>query len=325
VQYFQNTMAHSIQDALLALKSGSLIGLPTETVYGLGADASNELAVRKIFAVKGRPSTHPLIVHVANLDEAQEWSTGLTSAAILLAKAFWPGPLTLIVNRSEKATDAVTGGQNTVGIRVPSHALALDLLKQFSGGIAAPSANRFGKVSPTTAQHVKDELGTDVSCVLDGGPCEVGVESTIVDVSTEIPRLLRPGGLSVERIESILGHTLVRATNTTDIRAPGLLESHYAPRAGLKLVTAQSLVSEIIHFQMQKLRVAVMAPKGIDISETVHYFRAPESDTEFAQILFATLRKADELADVILVVPPNENGLGLAIVDRLTRASTPRK
>ena len=318
-------MSDEVQRAVAALREGGLIGLPTETVYGLGADASNELAVRRIFAVKGRPSNHPLIVHVASLEVARHWAHSWPNEAEILANAFWPGPLTLIVKRSALASDAVTGGQDTVGLRVPDHPLALEVLTLFGGGVAAPSANRFGRVSPTTAKHVRDELGDDVELVLDGGACRVGVESTIVDVSGASPRVLRPGGVPKEAVERSLGREVPLASAATDVRAPGLLESHYAPRAGLWLVTASELPAELARRLATGAKVAVVAPSDVAIPDGVVRFQVPLDDAGYARALYATLREVDARGlDVVLAVPPPESGVGLAVVDRLRRASAPR-
>lgn len=313
----------TLPQALDVLRAGGLIALPTETVYGLGADASNELAVRRIFAVKGRPSTHPLIVHVANVERAREWSAGFSAEAEKLAAAFWPGPLTLIVKRSNKATDAVTGGQDTVGLRVPSHPLALELLAKFGGGVAAPSANKFGRISPTTAAHVRAELGDEVDCVLDGGPSSVGVESTIVDVSGPEPRVLRPGGVSREALEAVLGRAIADGSAAKDVRAPGMLESHYAPRAGLWLVNPEQLSEEIS--RRPATRLVVIAPASVPIPPGITRLSVPEDADGFARVLYAKLREADALGDVILAVPPAASGLGVAVRDRLKRAAAPRK
>lgn len=313
-----------IDQAVEVLRAGGLIGLPTETVYGLGADASNELAVRRIFAVKGRPANHPLIVHVASEAIARSWSSNWPEAATELARAFWPGPLTLIVKRSSLASDAVTGGQETVGLRVPQHSLALELLRRFGGGVAAPSANRFGRVSPTTAQHVRDELGADVELVLDGGPCRVGVESTIVDV-TSAPRVLRPGGIGREQVSKVLGVEVPMATHAIDVRAPGMLASHYAPRAGLWVVTPETLGAEVVARQGSGAKVAVLAPRGVPVPPGVTSFEAPDDDG-YARQLYATLREVDARGfDVVLAVPPSESGVGLAVIDRLRRAAAPRR
>jgi L-threonylcarbamoyladenylate synthase len=318
-------VSDEVRRAAQVLREGGLIGLPTETVYGLGADASNELAVRRIFAVKGRPSNHPLIVHVASEAHARRWADGWPVAAEQLAHAFWPGPLTLIVKRSALASDAVTGGQETVGLRVPDHPLALELLAAFDGGVAAPSANRFGRVSPTTAKHVRDELGNDVELVLDGGACRVGVESTIVDLSGATPRLLRPGGVPKEAVERVLGHEVPLASHATDVRAPGMLASHYAPRAGLWLVEAAALAGEATRRLAAGAKVAVVAPAGVALPEGVTAFAVPTDDGGYARALYATLREVDERGlDVVLAVPPAETGVGLAVVDRLRRAAAPR-
>lgn len=314
-----------ITRAVDVLRQGGLVALPTETVYGLGADAQNELAVRRIFAAKGRPSTHPLIVHVASLDAARAWVADLPPDALALAQAFWPGPLTLVLRRSALASDTVTGGQDTVALRVPAHPLALRLLQAFGGGIAAPSANRFGKVSPTTAQHVRDELGDDVDLVLDGGPSQVGVESTIVDVTGPAPRLLRPGGVAKEAIEAVLGRPLPVASHAGDVRAPGMLELHYAPRAGLWLVDAAHLAAEAAARRDGGHRVVVLAPASAAVPEGIARLDVPVEADGFARVLYARLREADALGDVILAVPPPESGLGLAVRDRLARAAAPRR
>jgi L-threonylcarbamoyladenylate synthase len=314
--------SRDLSQAAQTLREGGLIALPTETVYGLGADASNELAVRRIFAAKGRPSTHPLIVHVAHLEAARRWAQAFPPAAEALAKAFWPGPLTLILRRSPRASDAVTGGQDTVGLRVPAHPVALKLLEAFDGGVAAPSANRFGRVSPTTAQHVREELGDQVDFVLDGGPCSVGVESTIIDLSQGQPRLLRPGGLALERVEAVLGQPVPTQTKATDVRAPGLLESHYAPRAGLSLLPTTALVSEAQRLVAEGLKVAVLGPPGLSLPAGAGLFEVPADDAGYARVLYATLREADAQGyGVILAAPPEAAGLGLAVGDRLRRAA----
>ncbi len=319
-------MRTALPQALSVLRSGGLIALPTETVYGLGADASNELAVRRIFAVKGRPSTHPLIVHVADVTSARQWASSFPRAAELLATAFWPGPLTLIVPRSARASDAVTGGQDTVGLRVPDHALTHELLTLFGGGIAAPSANRFGHVSPTTAAHVRDEFGAEVDFILDGGPATIGVESTIVDVSKGPPRLLRPGGISVEELERVLGEAVPHASEATDIRAPGMLASHYAPRAGLWLVTTDQLAHEAEVRLAAGAKVAVFAPSALQLPPGVGRFAVPDDAKGYARLLYSLLREADDQGyDVILAAPPEASGLGLAVRDRLNRAASPRR
>ena len=230
--------------AVELLRHGGVIALPTETVYGLAANAEDELAVRRVFAIKGRPATHPLIVHLAHADDLKSWVRHVPEEAQRLARAFWPGPLTLVLPRSARATDAVTGGQDTVAVRVPQHPVARLVLAALGGGVAAPSANRFGRVSPTTADHVRADLGSDVDLVLDGGLCSVGVESTIVDVSQGEPAVLRPGGLAVEEIERVLGRSVPVRTSST-VRVSGSLASHYAPRAGVFLAEPADVATRV--------------------------------------------------------------------------------
>jgi L-threonylcarbamoyladenylate synthase len=238
-----------VQQAADALCAGELLGLPTETVYGLAADACNQNAVAKIFEAKGRPSNHPLIVHLADAGQLDDWAADVSPTAHLLADAFWPGPLTLLVERSSSVSLAVTGGRSTVGLRVPDHTVALELLRAFGGGIAAPSANRFGRVSPTTAAHVVADLGDDVDLVLDGGACRVGVESTIVDLTREVPVVLRAGGISIDRLEEVLGHVVevhVSAEPSKGgARAPGMLEAHYAPEARIVLSSEHDVIDAV--------------------------------------------------------------------------------
>lgn len=291
-----------VDRALSVLRAGGLVAIPTETVYGLAADASNADAVRRVFAVKGRPANHPLIVHIGAAAQFGDWAASIPPAAGVLADACWPGPLTLLVPRSATVLDVVTGGRSSVGIRVPAHPLTLELLARFGGGLAAPSANRFGRVSPTTADHVRADLGNDVDFVLDGGPCPVGVESTIVDCTVEPPQVLRPGGISSEEIESLLTMTLGAADGPS--RAPGMLESHYAPRS--KVVLASSLSEAVA------LSRGLPGAEILDDDDLAHY----------AHTLFARLRDADDRGvDTVIAVLPAARGLGHAIRDRLTKAS----
>lgn len=310
--------------AVEVLREGGLVALPTETVYGLAADAENELAVRRIFAVKGRPATHPLIVHLAGVDQLDGWAAEVTFAARRLAETFWPGPLTLVFKRKARVSHAVTGGQDTVALRVPAHPLAQRVLRAFGGGLAAPSANKFGRVSPTRAEHVRGDLGDEVDYVLDGGPCAVGVESTIVDVSGPKPALLRPGGLAIEEVEQVLGEP-VPLRETEEVRAPGMLASHYAPRAGLLLVDAEGLAAEAERQASGGRKVAVIAPGGVAVPSGVKRFDVPADPAGFARDLYATLRGIDQEGfEVILAVLPECAGLGLAVRDRLRRAAAPR-
>jgi L-threonylcarbamoyladenylate synthase len=293
---------NDVDRALAVLRGGGLVAIPTETVYGLAADASNAVAVAKIFAVKGRPAEHPLIVHIGAADQLHRWVASVPRAAALLADACWPGPLTLLMPRGADVLDIVTGGRPTVGVRVPAHPLTLELLSRFGGGLAAPSANRFGRVSPTTAEHVRADLGDDVDFVLDGGPCPIGVESTIVDCTVAPPQVLRPGGIPTEDIAALLGDTLGAASGPS--RAPGMLAAHYAPRCRVVLVES---VDEALRFV-----------EGRDDAEVLY-----EPDlVRYAHTLYDRLRAADSRGiEVVVAVLPPAAGLGHAIRDRLTKAA----
>ncbi len=312
-------MRPEIERAVRILREGGLVAFPTETVYGLGADARNEEAVGRIFEAKGRPADHPLIVHLPGASHLDGWAARVPDAARALAARFWPGPLTIIVEKADDVPPAVTGGQSTVGLRVPDHPLARELLEAFDGGLAAPSANRFGSVSPTTAQHVRDELGERVAVVLDGGPCRVGVESTIVDLSGASPALLRPGGVSREAVEAVLGVTLAVGGAT---RAPGTLPSHYAPRAAVRAVPETEVAAEVERARAAGARVVVLgerAPAGVPS------IPLPEEPEERARRLYAVLREVDAAGyDVAVVALGQESGIGLAVADRLRRAAAPR-
>jgi len=313
-----------IAKAVDLLRSGGLVALPTETVYGLGADAENELAVRRIFAAKGRPPSHPLIVHVLDATAAWSWTREFPEAAGRLAAAFWPGPLTLVLRRSGRAADAITGGQDTVALRAPGHPVMRQVLAAFGGGIAAPSANRFGRVSPTRAEHVRADLGDAVDLILDAGPCPIGIESTIVDVSGEHPGLLRPGAVSPEEIERVLGRPLGAAPS--HVRAPGLLRSHYAPSASVELVAEEEIPGRAEALQREGRKVAVIAPGGSELPPGAREFPIAADSAGFARDLYATFREIDRQGfDIILVVSPPSSGLGWAIRDRLARAASPRR
>ena len=312
-------------DAAANLLAGNLVAFPTETVYGLGADACNADAVARIYSVKGRPADHPLIVHVGSMDGLGDWTSEVPEYAISLARDFWPGPMTLIVKRSALAGDFITGGQDTVGVRVPDHAIALGLLLSFEQvggkGIAAPSANRFGNVSPTTAQAVEDELSeylADADQILDGGPCQVGVEATIIDCTGDVPRILRPGAITEEMIKASTGLS-VGATKSLNgasvveeqIRVSGSLDSHYAPVA--KVVLDQSPIAGQGFIAMAD----IATPNG------VVRLAAPKTHDEFARVLYAALRAADELKlQNVVVVQPQGSGITIAIRDRLRRSSS---
>jgi L-threonylcarbamoyladenylate synthase len=309
-------MNEDVARAARILRSGGLVAFPTETVYGLGADASSASAMAKLYAVKRRPAGHPVIVHFASADAAFGWAHEVPQSARKLAKAFWPGPLTLVLKRSQKAQDFVTGGQDSVGVRVPSHPVAHELLELFGSGVAAPSANRFGRVSPTTAAHVRDDLGADVDLVLEGGPTEVGIESTIVDLSGAAPVLLRPGRITRFDIESVLGSEFAEK-DAASPRHSGGLERHYAPRTPARLVPAYDLDKEIARL---KEKVAVLAFSRPD--ERVDYWlRMPRDPHAYAQKLYAALRELDTAGcDEILIEAPPDTPEWNAVDDRLKRA-----
>jgi L-threonylcarbamoyladenylate synthase len=302
-----------------------LVAFPTETVYGLGADAANSEALARLYRVKGRPADHPVIVHLAGTDALDEFAEDAPHLAHVLAREFWPGPLTLVVRKRDgRVADEATGGRPTVGLRVPAHPVALALLDAFGGGVAAPSANRFGRVSPTTADHVRDDLGADVDVVLDGGPTRVGVESTIVDLTSAAPRVLRVGGVSEADLARVAGSRLERV-DTGAVAAPGTLAAHYAPSARVELVTTSAIVTRVTSELERGARVGVLALAADLPGAIPHAARvldAPVDADDFARNLYARLRDADRAGlDVLLVVPPPAEGLGIAVVDRLRRAS----
>ncbi len=314
--------ATAITRAVAVLKAGDLVAFPTETVYGLGADAANAVAVRKIFAAKGRPVDHPLIVHVADAVQLANWAREIPPAAHALAKKFWPGPLTLVLKRHARVPDAVTGGQDTVAIRVPAHAVAQALLREFGGGVAAPSANRFGRVSATTAAHVHEEFGDMVACVLDGGAADVGIESTIVDCSRATPALLRPGWITPQQLEAVLGAPLV-APDASAPRVSGSLDKHYAPQTALLLLEGD-LINELAHsLTRQGKRVAVLARTALQpVIDGLVWRAAPVDAAGYAHDLYASLRELDHAGcDAILVEQLPEQAAWLAIRDRLQRAA----
>lgn len=314
-------MSLAVEEAAAWLRCGGLAAFPTETVYGLGADAENPSAVACVFAVKGRPAGHPLIVHIRNAAQLDRWAVGIPAVAWRLAKRFWPGPLTLILKRSARAPDIVTGGQDTVGLRVPDHPVALALLDAFGGGIAAPSANRFGRVSPTVAAHVCEELGEAVDCILDGGPCRIGIESTILDLSGARPRLLRPGAVAPEALAEILGEPPAGPTPGAP-RAPGALPSHYAPRTPLDLIPAEELKTEVRRRLEKGGRVAVLARVAATPPAGCIWQVMPADPEAYARGLYARLRELDALrADRLLVEVPPDSAAWKAVRDRLRRAA----
>jgi len=313
-------MKPKIRKAAEILRAGGLVAFPTETVYGLGADASNAKAVARLYATKGRPADHPVIVHFSSKEKAFSWAREVPTAARQLADRFWPGPLTLILKRSKLAKDFVTGGQDTVGLRVPSHPVARELLKMFHNGIAAPSANRFGLVSPTTAAHVRADLGDDVDLVLEGGASEVGIESTIIDLSSGPPALLRPGSISRTDLEDVL-RSKIEEKSLSSPRHSGGLERHYAPRTPARLVSTHDLDKEI---EKLKQRVAVLAFSRPD--ERVDYWlRMPRNPEGYARRLYAALRELDAAGcETILVEAPPDAPEWAAVRDRLRKACAAR-
>lgn len=321
--YLSNCTADTIRDSAAALKAGYLVAFPTETVYGLGADARNPNAVKRIYEVKGRPSDHPLIVHISSINQLEKWASEVPDYAIALARNFWPGPMTLIFKRSEIAKDFITGGQDTVGLRVPNDPIALALISEFEknteSAIAAPSANRFGHVSPTTAHAVFSELGeylTEDDLILDGGLCSVGVESTIIDCTGNCPRVLRPGAITEKMIVEVTGLKLsaeVGINGASEIRVSGSLESHYSPLAMVLLdqppIAGQGFIA------LAKLPT----PDG------VIRLASPQDNEEFAHELYASLRAADDLGLThVVVFQPQGTGIAIAIRDRLFRAANGR-
>jgi len=304
----------ALAHAARLLRAGQLVAFPTETVYGLGADAGNEDAVRAIFAAKGRPADHPVIVHVKDAREAATWARAMPRGARLLADAFWPGPLTIIVPRAPHVSDAVTGGQDSVGLRVPSHAVAQALLQAFAQaggrGIAAPSANRFGRISPTTAVHVRDDLGANVAMIVDGGACDVGIESTIVAFIDDEPQLMRPGGIAEAELVRVLG-TMLSAPKRGAPRASGTLASHYAPRTPSRLVRADALSAP---------HAAVLARTANP--QSPRWIAAPPEASAYAHDLYANLRALDAMgASEILIEEVPAGDEWNAVRDRLVRAT----
>lgn len=313
-------MTSPVEAAATLLRAGGLVAFPTETVYGLGADAANAAAVRRIFAAKGRPADHPLIVHVAEVAQLQHWARDIPAAAHVLARAFWPGPMTLILPRAAGVLDEVTGGQDSVGLRIPSHPMAQALLRAFGGGVAGPSANRFGRISPTTADHVAVEMGGRVDMILDGGACEVGIESTIVDLTSGQPVLLRPGHVTVARLEAALGVAVGRPTAASP-RASGSLAAHYAPSKPLLLARPADL-DGVIAARRGGGVVGVYAFDAPRLSDGVLWRAAPPDSAAYAHDLYAVLRELDGSHCACIVVErPPERDDWLGVHDRLGRAA----
>jgi L-threonylcarbamoyladenylate synthase len=316
-QFLSISSAEAIQKAAELLKAGHLVAFPTETVYGLGADATNEEAVKKIYEVKGRPSNHPLIVHASSINTLEVWAQDISDYAIDLARRFWPGPMTLILKRTDLAKNFITGGQENVGLRVPNHLLALALLTQFESlggeGVAAPSANRFGAVSPTTSLAVDEEIGRNLKeedLILDGGACIIGLESTIIDCTEKSPSILRPGAITLEMVEELVDGKIEANESARSTKASGLLANHYAPKAKVRLDMPA------------KPGEGFIAMASIRTPEGAHRLASPANVEEFARILYEALRNGDRInLNEIKVMLPEGDGLASAIKDRLVKSS----
>jgi len=318
MEIISNCTQDVIEKAAKALIDGHLVAFPTETVYGLGADATNEKAVSRIYSVKGRPTGHPLIVHISSINQLEKWAIDIQEYAIKLAREFWPGPMTLILKRSAKAKDFITGGQSNVGLRVPNQPVALALLSEFESlggqGVAAPSANRFGAVSPTTAEAVTEELSNYLEkydLVLDGGQCLVGIESTIIDCTGIAPKVLRPGAITKEMIEHSLEKKAENFEGISEVKSPGLLDSHYAPKAKIFLNSIAGPGEGFL--ALSKYQTPVGAIR----------LASPDSLEEYARDLYSALRSADQQGlKKVAVLTPEGTGLAEAIRDRLTKSAT---
>lgn len=322
-------MHNDIAAAAELLRTGGTVAFPTETVYGLGADISIPSAISKIFQIKQRPTDHPLIVHFADMSQLQHWANEIPESAWKLAEHFWPGPLTLILQRSSRIPTTITGGQDTVGLRIPNHPIALDLLKTLGSdtAIAAPSANRFGRISPTTAAHVYAELGDTVGMILDGGACEVGLESTIVSFNNDTPTIVRPGGVSPDALADVLNGQIILANkNNSTERAPGTHDSHYAPTTPLEACSSEHITQHSLELAAQGLRIVVITwsncMKDMASNENISRFRMSPESYAYGSQLYATLHQFDRKKyDRLLIETPPSSPNWLAINDRLQRAS----
>jgi len=318
MQVFSNPTQNEIEMAAKALKDGNLVAFPTETVYGLGADASSEKAVCKIYSVKGRPKSHPLIVHISSINRVDKWAVDIPDYALKLAQTFWPGPMTLILRKNQAAKDFVTGGQNTIGLRIPDNQIALKLLEEFEklggSGVAAPSANRFGAISPTTAPSVAEELEKFMEkedLILDGGQCLIGVESSIINCTQANPALLRPGAIDEEKIQEVTGIKVSTAQSNEEIRVSGSFKSHYAPKA------------RVVLGKDAKLGEGFIALSHIPTPTGAIRLASPRSVDEYASTLYEALRSGDQIGlSKICVWEPSGNGLAIAIRDRLAKAAS---
>jgi L-threonylcarbamoyladenylate synthase len=321
------SLPNNIAKAADLLRIGGLVAFPTETVYGLGADAANELAVRKVFQVKGRPYDHPLIVHLSDASQMDEWAEDISELAKKLAKAFWPGPLTIVLKKRSQVLNCVTGNQSTVALRVPSHPVARALLKAFGGGVVAPSANKFTRISPTTASAVHEEFGNDLEMVLDGGACEVGLESTIIDLSGDQPILLRPGKISLQALSDVLGCEVIASTNEKiATRAPGMHHLHYAPETKTILIEPKNIAAFLATLRASDLPVGLVMYSQLGLLQTNHpnvfYVKMSDEPHAYAHELYRTLRAMDNQHYKRIVIEAVPNGVEWdAIRDRLQKAS----
>lgn len=317
-----------IQDVSLAsqyLTNGDLVAFPTETVYGLGADASNQAAIQKVFTAKGRPQTHPLIVHIASQQQLSDWAINIPASAYVLANAFWPGPLTMLLTKHPQVSPLVTGGQDTIALRAPNHSLTLNLLREFGSGIVGPSANIYGHISPTTAEHVAADLGDAVAAILDGGPCSVGIESTIVHLDGDAVRIMRQGNITVDQLSTALGFPVsINKSENHEIKVSGSHLAHYAPHTPLHILSIEQINSLINKFTTQNKTLAIIsfeqAPK--DLPTDMYWLQVNADPDQFAHDLYAMLRDLDQkqFAAILIEQPPQTMEWG-AINDRLTRAS----
>lgn len=318
-------IVREVGEAAELLAAGGVVAFPTETVYGLGADAFNYEAVGRIFRIKGRPADHPLIVHLASMDQMRDWALEIPDQAYILAERFWPGPLTLILRRDSRVSGVVTGGQDTVGLRVPGHPVALELLRRFGGGIAAPSANRFGRISPTTARHVLEELGDRLELIVDGGPCRIGLESTIVSLAGPEPLLLRPGAIPAGMIEKVLGgHRLRYPPDSGRPRTPGMHASHYAPRNPFRVVERTMLPESVRRLQQAGRKVVVITfqSRVDELPDKVAFHVMPGDPDDYARELYAVMRALDNGDfDIIVADAPPDSMQWQAVRDRLYRAA----
>jgi L-threonylcarbamoyladenylate synthase len=320
-----NQITTDIEFATRQLIAGELVAFPTETVYGLGADATNPIAIQKVFAAKGRPFDHPLIVHIANAKQLPSWARNIPDSAWTLAEHFWPGPLTLILHKQVGVLPLITGGQETIAIRIPNHPLTLQLVQNFAGAIVGPSANKYGRVSPTTAAHVATDLGDAVAVILDGGECAVGLESTIIDLTNTQPVVRRNGAITALELSNVLGQQVLMDTSAgAAVRTSGTHESHYAPVTTLRMLTYNELLIAATLLLKQHKTFSVLSFKAMpqDLNSKIYWQQTSPDPREYAHNLYANLRLHDALNNsVILIERPSEDPAWLAILDRLTRAS----